>query len=81
MSAECDGRQVSRRNGPRDAAAKRGSPQRAWRMPGAAEEVPLRVEPQRDRRAPGTAPVGPEAPFLTGTALSCTPTPENHGPR
>jgi hypothetical protein len=43
-----------------------GSPQRAWRMPGAAEEVPHRVVPGRCRRAPGTAPVGPDAHATLG---------------
>jgi hypothetical protein len=61
-SAERDGRPVERGTEPRGAAAKRGSPERAWRMPGAAEYVAQRVGPGSDRRPPGTAPVGPGAP-------------------
>jgi hypothetical protein len=57
-----------------------GSPERAWRMPGAAEEAPLCVEPASDRRAPGTAPVGLEtrllplrpAPCSEGTRTACS---------
>jgi hypothetical protein len=80
-SAERDGRPVHRRNGHSSAAAGRGSPKRAWRMPGAAEEVSLRVEPMSDRRAPGTAPVGPDRNPLPWRPFSPSTGPENHVPR
>jgi hypothetical protein len=80
-SAERDGRPVHRRNGHRCAAAGRGSPKRAWRMPGAAEEVSLRVEPMSARRSPGTAPVGPKRNASPLRPISCPTGPENRGPR
>jgi hypothetical protein len=54
-----------------------GSPRRAWRMPGAAEEAPLCVEPASDRRAPGTAPVGPKRNASPLHPFSCPAGPEN----
>jgi hypothetical protein len=60
---------------------ERGSPQRAWRMPGAAEKVARRVGPGSARRAPGTAPVGPATRLTPLRPFSYTPEHGNHGPR
>jgi hypothetical protein len=79
-SAERDGRPVYRRNRPRGAAAERGSPKRAWRMPGAAKKVMRRVEPMSTRRSPGTAPVGPDRNASPLRPFSRSAGPKNHVP-
>jgi hypothetical protein len=72
-SAERDGRPVYRRNGPRNAAAERDSPSRAWRSQSSLKKKRLADDRSLNGETTGTAPVAPEAPFPPTRPFSYNP--------